>query len=603
MPGVFFQNRYNFAQNLRISMRGFGARAPFGIRGIRLRVDGIPETLPDGQSQIDTIDLETVERVEVLRGPSSALYGNAAGGMLAVTTPDGRGDTPARASVTGGSHGLRRAAASGGGASGAWNGHLSAWHMNYDGYRDQSRTEKMMVNGRAGYQLGPGRRLETVFTAYDQPTGEDPGGLTRAEVREDRRQADTEAETLDAGQTVTQQRLGLIYRDARSLPGEMEVTTFYTRRDFEQQLPFPGPSLLGYERDFYGISAEYRDQARIAGRSLDWTLGTAFREQRDDRARFQVDDTGEPGDRIQNALEKATSTAVYGQLDLAMTDTVSMMLGGRYDHVRFRIDDRRGSGEASGDRRYDEYSVSLGPTWTFRPGHNLYANVGTAFETPTFTEFYDPTEPEQGFDPNVGPQESVNAEIGVKGVLADRARYEVAVFRIRTQDEIVLDEDDGTPADTYRNAGETRRDGVELGAEVFVTDRLTLTGAYTWSDFRFRDRSGGLRDNRLPGLPEHNLFLEAAWEEGPWMAALETEAISDVYTNDANRESASGYALVHVRGQYALTGGASRLMLGGGIQNLFDRDYFSNIRVNANGGAFYEPAPGRTIHASISLTF
>ncbi|MGM0435280.1 MAG: TonB-dependent receptor domain-containing protein, partial [Pseudomonadota bacterium] len=152
-------------------------------------------------------------------------------------------------------------------------------------------------------------------------------------------------------------------------------------------------------------------------------------------------------------------------------------------------------------------------------------------------------------------------------------------------------------------AGETRRDGIELGAEAFATENLTLTGAYTWSDFRFRDRSQGLSGNRLPGLPEHNLFLEAAWEQGPWMAAVETEAVSDVYVSDANEVSASGYGLVHLRGQYELPLGGSRLTLGAGIQNLFERDYFSNIRVNANGGAFYEPAPGRTIHASVSLTF
>ncbi len=603
VPGVFFQNRYNFAQDLRISIRGFGARAPFGIRGIRLRVDGIPETLPDGQSQIDTIDLETMERVEVLRGPSSALYGNAAGGMLAVTTPDGRDGAPPRVSVTGGSHGLRRTAASGGGMTGAWNGHLSAWHMDYDGYRDQSRTEKMMLNGKAGYQLGPGRRLETVFTAYDQPTGEDPGGLTRAEVREDRRQADTEAESLDAGQSVTQQRLGLIYRDVRSLPGELALTTFYTRRDFEQQLPFaPGPSLIGYERDFYGTSAEYRDQARVADLPLDWTMGVSFREQRDDRERFNVNGNGERGTKARDALEQATSTAVYGQVDLAVTDSVRMMLGGRYDHVRFRVDEPSSDDRVLDDRSYDEFSVSLGPTWSFHPRHQLYANFGTAFETPTFTELVDATANDNPTTAELQPQEAFNTEVGLKGIVSEWVRYELAAYRVTTEDEIVVNESDGGST-TYRNAGETRRDGIELGAEAFATENLTLTGAYTWSDFRFRDRSGGLRGNRLPGLPEHNLFLEAAWEEGPWMAALETEAVSDVYANDANTASASGYALVHLRGQYELAGGSSRLTLGGGIQNLFDRDYFSNVRVNASGGAFYEPAPGRTIHASVSLTF
>ncbi len=606
VPGVFFQNRYNFAQNLRISMRGFGARGAFGIRGIRLRVDGLPLTLPDGQSQIDTIDLESAQRVEVLRGPSSALYGNAAGGMLAVTTPDGRGSAPPRASVTGGSHGLRRVAASGGGTSGAWNGHVSAWHLDYDGYRDQSRTEKMMLNSKAGYQLGPGRRLETVFTAYDQPTGEDPGGLTRAQVRADRRQADPDAEALDTGQSVDQQRLGLIYSDTASLPGELELTTFYARRDFEQQLPFPGPSLIGYERDFYGTSAEYRDQARLAGLPVDWTLGTSFREQRDDRERFNVSGNGERGTKARDALEQATSSALYGQADLGLTDTVSMMVGGRYDHVRFQVDERGGGDGAFDDRSYDEFSASLGPTWSFHPRHQLYANVGTAFETPTFTELVDATANNNQPEAELKPQKAVNTEVGLKGVVSERLRYELAAYRVATEDEIVVNENDDGSA-TYRNAGETRRDGIELGAEAFATKNLTLTSAYTWSDFRFRDHPEGLSGNRLPGLPEHNLFLEAAWEQGPWMAAVETEAVSDVYVSDANEVAASGYGLVHLRGQYELSLGGSLLTLGAGIQNLFDRDYFSNIRVNASDdastGAFYEPAPGRTIHASVSLTF
>lgn len=602
VPGAYFQNRYNFAQNLRVSMRGFGARAPFGIRGIRLRVDGLPVTLPDGQSQIDTIDLESAEQVEVLRGPSSALYGNAAGGMLSVTTADGKESAPEAVTLSGGSHGLRRVAARGGGTSGNWNGHVSAWNLDYDGYREHSSTEKRMLNARAGYRLGPGRSLSAVMTAYDQPRGEDPGGLTREEVRQDRRQADPQARALDAGQNVTQQRLGLIYEDAASLPGELRLTSFYTRRDFEQQLPFPGPSRIGYERDFYGVSAEYRDRTGLADHPLDWVLGTAFREQRDDRARFLVDGSGQRGSRLQDALEQATSSAVYGQADLALTETLNLVAGGRYDRVRLSIDDRRGGGEASGERRYDEFSASIGPSWQWHPHHSLYANVGTAFETPTFTEFYDPTNPDAGFDPELEPQEAVNAELGLKGRLSERARYEMAVFRVVTEDEIVL-EDDGSDVDTYRNAGETRRDGVELGMEAFVTDHLTLSGAYTWSDFRFRDDRDGFRGNRLPGLPEHNLFLEAAWNQGPWMAAVETEAVSEVYVNDANSERASGHALVHLRGEYRPGGRESGVTLGGGIRNLFARDHFSNIRVNANGGAYYEPAPQRTIHASVSLSF
>ena len=602
VPGVFFQNRYNFAQNLRLSIRGFGARAPFGVRGVRVRVDGIPETLPDGQSQVDTIDLESAERVEVLRGPSSALYGNAAGGVLDVRTRSGDTAPYVQGRATSGSYGLRRTTVMAGGGQGDWRGHASAWHMNYDGYRDQSETEKMMFNGKASAELSPGRRLTAVVTLYDQPKGEDPGGLTREERRADPRQAAPNADRLDAGQAVAQQRLGVIYEDSRALPGTLKLTTFYTARDFEQQLPFPGPSLIGYQRDFYGISSEYRDEQSLGAMPLEWILGAEIREQRDDRERYLVDGAGNRGDRIQDALEKATSSAVYGQLGIKPAPAWRLRLGGRYDRVRFRIDDRRGQGEASGSRAFDEFSVSAGTLWRFHPRHRAYATVGTAFETPTFTEFYDPTQPDEGFDPDLAPQQAVNLELGMKGQLGQRTRYDVAVFRIRTRDEVV--QVDSEP-DRFANVGETRRDGVELGIEHFLDHGLSLTGAYTWSDFRFRDDQGtnSRTGNRLPGLPEHNLFLELAWRQGGWFAAIDGLAVSEVYADDANREEVAGYAVLNARVARTLQMKASEFELSAGVNNLADREYNSNVRINAAADRFFEPAPGRNYYVGARLRF
>ena len=607
VPGTFFQNRYNFAQNLRLSIRGFGARAPFGVRGVRLRVDGIPETLPDGQSQVDTIDLETAEQVEVIRGPSSALYGNAAGGVVDVRTRSGPAEPYVQGRVTGGSYGFRRTGVMGGGQSGNWNGHASAWHMNYDGYRDQSETEKMMFNGKASYQFSPGRELTTVFTAYDQPKGQDPGGLTREQVREDRRQAGDQAEALGSGQTVEQQRLGFSFSDAESLPGELSMTGFYTRRDFEQQLPSSFfPSLIEFDRDFYGFNTNYTDDLSFLTIPVSYTVGFEVNEQRDDRQRFEVDEEGRREGQTQDAVETGTATGFFGQADLALTERLDLTLGARYDHLRLRIRDRFGDGAASGRETFDEFSVSIGPAYQLHRNHRLYANVSTAFESPTFTEFYDPTEPGEVFDSGLEPQQALNTELGVKGVLGQQTRYDLAVFRVSTDDEIVQFADG---PDRFRNAGETRRDGIELGIEHFLSERFTVTGAYTWSDFRFRDYQDDLeevnyRDNRLPGLPEHNLFAELAWQEpGGSFVALDTLIVSNVYADDANDERVSGYGVVNLRSGVTQQIGDREMEWFWGLNNLLDREYSANVRVNATGDRFFEPAPERNLHAGLRLTF
>ncbi len=607
VPGVFFQNRYNFAQNLRLSMRGFGARAPFGVRGIRLRVDGFPETLPDGQSQVDTIDLEAAERVEVLRGPTSSLYGNAAGGVVDVTTRSGPDEGYVQGRAAAGSYGYRRVGAMGGGTEGDWRGHASAWHMRMDGYRDHSATEKMMFNGKASYQLSPGRELTTVFTAYDQPKGQDPGGLKREEVREDRRQAADNAELLDSGQEVEQQRLGLILTDENLLPGELTGRVFYTRREFAQQLPFPGSSDLAYSRDFYGLGMEYQDGQLVGAFPVDYTVGLEAAEQRDDRERFLNFGDGRAG-QTQDALETGTSAGVYGQVDVGLTERVDFTLGGRFDRVRLKVRDRLFDGEGSGRQSFNEATFNAGPTIAISPRHNLYASVGTGFESPTFTEFYDPSEGDEPppFDEDLSPQRSLSTEVGMKGQLGERTRYDLAVFRVNTDDEIVQFESD---PDRFRNAGETRRDGVELGVEHFLTERLSLQGAYTWSDFRFRDYEDDLegvnyRDNRLPGLPEHNLFAELAWQDpGGSFVALDTLVVSNVYADDANEERVSGYGLVNLRSGVTQQFGDREMEWFWGLNNLLDRQYPSNIRINDTNDRFFEPAPERNIHAGVRLTF
>ena len=617
VPGFFFQNRYNFAQGQRISTRGFGARAPFGVRGIRIRVDGFPETLPDGQSQVDMIDLDSVSRIETIRGPSSVLYGNATGGVIDVTTLDG-GEREAgpQARAEFGSHGYRKFGLSGGEVDGDWRYHVSGSWFTARGYRDQSEVRKGLMNIKATREFGHQRELTGVLSAVSLPLAEDPGGLTRAEVDKDRRQADPGSDALDAGQAVDQQRFGLAWEDGEGFSGDLTARIFYTNRDFEQQLPFPRPddgfaadSLIAFDRDFFGVGIEYRDDFDLVGIPTRYIVGADLDRQIDDRTRTEVDSDGNVGAIALDERQQATALGGFFQADLGLTPTVDLTLGARADRIRFRIDDQLAAGDAddsSGNQRFTEPSQTLALGWSWAEEQRLYATGGTSFETPTFTEFAVPGG-DGGFNDDIEPAFAVNREIGARGRLAERLDYNVALFSVRVKDEIVVRRDD-VDRDFFENAGETRRDGVELGLEHFVSDSLTLTGSYTWADYRFRDftdfEGNEFDGNRLPGLPRDEVFLEADWRGSERFASVELRHVGGVFADNANDEEVDSYNLVNLRvGQDWRSRTGERLQAWVGIDNVFAEEYFANIRVNANNDRFFEPAPERTLRAGVELTF
>ncbi|NDY95451.1 TonB-dependent receptor domain-containing protein [Wenzhouxiangella limi] len=607
VPGVFFQNRYNFAQNQRLAIRGFGARSPFGIRGIRLLVDGFPETLPDGQAQVDGIDLESVTEAEVLRGPSSALHGNAAGGVISLRTEDGRGLAPElELRTTLGSYGFERYGIRAGGQFEDWNAYLSAWDLSYDGYREQSRTDKRLLNAHLGRQLDGERRIGLVLTLLDQPRGEDPSALTRQQAEEDRTAAGGQAVQVDARQVVEQYRLGLRFEDAASLPGELSAYAFVAGRDFFQQLPSSFfPSLIEFDRDFAGGGAQYTDELRFGSLPARYTLGLDLARQRDDRRRFTVSPGGQRQDQTQDELQQADNAGLFGQIDLDLSRRWSALLGLRHDRIELDIDDRFGDGSGSGRRSFDEASWTAGLNYRMEPDQQLYFNAGTAFETPTFTEIKDAAGG-VGFSRAIEPQRARNLELGFRGRWSERLSLDVAAFRVNTRDEIiVVASEDGL--NLFDNAGRTRRDGVELALEYELGGGLTLNAAYTWSRFRFEEfRDAGERfdGKRMPGLPEHLLFAELAWRSGSGLYAIvDTLAVSEVYADNANSERVAGYGLINARLGRAFDLGQQRLEVFLALNNLTDRRYFSNVRVNAARGAYYEPAPERNVFGGVRLGF
>lgn len=609
VPGVFIQNRYNFAQDIRMSIRGYGARAPFGIRGIRIFLDGIPVTLPDGQSQVDPIALQSVDRAEVLRGPQSALYGNASGGVVHLETAEGRAETHGGLEGVIGGHGQRRLTAIAGGAAGAWRHRWTGTDLRLDGHRDQSRVSKRNLYGKATRDLPQGASITGLVSVLDAPLTEDPGALTRADADSDPTQAAAGNVQYDAGQGVNQGQVGTVYRGFVGDETGLTARAYYARRDFHNRLPFEDGGMVEFTRDFYGVGLELEREDALLERPVFWVSGVELEQQRDDRQNYDNLGGGR-GDKTLDQIEDVRTGGIFVRGDLEWSEDWRLSAGARADRLRFAVNDRFFDGEddASGSRTFDELSVMVGASRALAPEHRVYATLANAYQTPTTAEFANPDG--TGFNPDLGPEQSVNLEIGAKG-RTDRWRYDLAAFAINLRDEIIPfqpatdgDEEEGA-RDFYRNAGKSRRIGVELGAAYVLSPRLTLAGNYTYSCFYFRDftdEEGAVHDgNRIPGIPRHVLFGELAWGDEGRFGAVEVQGVSRRYVDDANSEAAPAYVLVNLRAGARWRDGGFTWEPFVGIQNVFDRDYDANARINAFGGRFYEPGPGRYYYAGLRV--
>ena len=611
VPGVFIQNRDNFAQGARVSIRGFGARAPFGVRGITILVDGIPYTLPDGQAQLDAIDLDNAEQIEVIRGPAAVQYGNAAGGVIAVTTANGRnaGDDSTTLRAGFGSDGYNKQSLSTGGEHDGWAYHLGASRLELAGYRDHSRTEKRLLNASLSRDLGDQRRLTAIINLLDNPRSEDPGGLTQEQVDEDRRQAGRFTEDYDTGQEVDQQVVGLQYEDLGFGPGELYLKGFTTWRDFEQQLPYPGDSLIDYRRHHFGGSAEYHQRFNFAGIALDSMVGIDGARQEDDRHRRDVAFDGSVTGEVADETQTATSLGIFAQGDLALNERWTLSAGGRFDRIDMEIDDDYGvDGDQSGERTFHETNGSVGLSYRFHPFHQVYANTSTAFETPTFSEFANPAG--GGFNPEVEPQESWSRELGVRGTLPVGLDYDVTLFSIDVDDELVPYEIEGSDRTFYENLGDTSREGLEVALGWQPSGRLELHTALTLAHYEFDQVSGRELDgNRLPGLPETTWVNQLTWygkgsQDTRYFATLETQYVGDMVADNANRVDVDSYWLVNLRaGDGWRLGGNQILSTYLGIRNLLDEDHYANVRINASNDRYFEPAPDRSFYAGVELSF
>jgi iron complex outermembrane receptor protein len=624
LPGVVVSNRYNFSLDQRISIRGFGSRSNFGVRGLKILLDGVPQTLPDGQSQLTNVDFADIERAEVLRGASSSLYGNASGGVISFRTERAApGPFAQRIRVQGGS-GKRDGDAFykwqswTSGRSGNVSGTLSVSQFKADGFRQHSAAEFRQLNGGIDYAPS-GSTLGTLrLSLADNPRAQNPGALTLTEYSTNADSAAANNIRRGADKDAQQHQLALGLRHFDAAGNEYEATVFGLLRDLANPLaapPFDGAPLtagtyVAIDRAVGGARGSLNRRLGTGDQAPRVTAGLDLQRMRDDRENF-VSDAGTPTSSVLlDQREQVTELGPFAQVQWTAAPQILLSGGVRYDWVRFDLDDRfLSDGDDSGARTMAALSGNAGISWSAGPGFVPYLNVSTSFETPTTTELVNKPDGTGGLNPALGPQRAVNYEVGARGRPLPQLSYSVAVFLGRITDAIVQGPEVGGRA-FFRNAGKTHNDGAEVGLSYAPIPGLTLQGAYTYARYRFLEYVLGdtlsLSGNRLPGVPEHfwRLGVRTSLPADLYLDADHTISTS-VLADDLNTiwVPAWGAGVTNLRAGWAGHAGQMELAPFVGINNLWDRRYVSGVTLNGVGGRVFEPAPRRVVYFGAELGY
>ena len=627
VPGLVARDRQNYAQDLQISSRGFGARSAFGVRGVRLVADGIPATMPDGQGQAATFNLDMAERIEVLRGPFSALYGNHSGGVVQLFTRDPKGAPAVEASFAAGSDGLRKTDVNAQGSSGKLGYLLDASRFETDGYRDHSAATRDQAYAKLVVEPSATSRLVLTASGLRQDDTQDPLGVTWATYQRDPRAGETDgtdtqsprrtlAERYDTRKSIDHQQFGISY-ESRFGPDRLQLTAWGgNRRVIQYQSfsrAFQGPpthsgGVIDFDRDFYGIDANWRVVRELAGGTLRATAGIELAQSKDARQGFEnfVGNTfGVKGNLRRDEQNEVRSADPYAQLEWEKDQWV--LTGGvRRSRVSFDVTDRfLSNGNDSGSVDYRHTTPLLGVLYKVSPTLNVYASAARGFETPTMNElFYSGTG--AGFNFRLRPAIGTHLELGAKAMLAPGVRMNAALFQVRTKDELVVDASSGGRT-SYRNASATLRQGGELSLDADFgggwNAKLAVSALRAIYDEGFGTVPEG---SRLPGIPKTSLYGEFGWKDaqGRFGAALETVANGRVYAEDSNtQQAAPGYAIVNARVQASQQLGGWRFKEFARLNNLFDRGYVGSVIVGDTNRRYYEAAPGRNWVLGVSAQY
>ena len=610
-PGVQVDNRYAFSEGDRLVIRGFGARSQFGIRGVKVLVDGIPATLPDGQTSLSHVDPWRVTGAEILRGPASSLWGNAAGGVVRLETRPGvRSGTGGGAGLLLGAHGLRRQSLEAG-----WGGRTASVdasfsRFSWDGFRTHAGAGKRYGTARGEWRGD--RSAVTVVAHGVDYEAESAGSLSAQQLGEDRTQANPFNVIQDTGEDASQLQLGVTW--TRMLGGDaagssdpvLEVAAWGLTRSLDNPIP---PAVIDLSRKAAGVRTTVRGGSTVGSRAIEWVVGADVEGQWDDRLNFE-NDGGERGARTLDQAEEVRALAPFVEVSAPVAGPLRALAGLRWDAYRFHVDDRLVTStdpDDSGTRSMDALSPSAGLVAALGAAE-VYANVASSFETPTTTELANRPTGAGGFNPDLEPQRAVSVELGARLRAGAAAAVHVAVYRSAIDDVLVPFEVPDAPGRSFfRNAGSAVHRGVEIDVWARPHPDLTVRAAYAWTDARFDRFEAGTDDasgNRIPGVAPHRADAAITWEPAYGGRVEVTQRyVASLPVDDANTAAAPAYALTDIAAVAPpLRVGDARIELFAGIDNFLDRTHISAVVVNAFGGRYYEPGPGRSGYVGFRLS-
>jgi len=618
VPGVFAANRNNYAQDLQLSSRGYGARAAFGVRGVRLYQDDIPATMPDGQGQTGSFSLLSARRIEVLRGPFSTLYGNASGGVVSVYTEEGTTVPVVNLTASVGSYGTSNVGVK---ATGIANGvgYVAAFsNFDTEGYRDHSAALRQIANAKLTFDATDTTHVTLIANSQYQPQTQDPLGLTYAQWKADPRQADPVATLFNTNKTINQMQGGVAVDQVLNADTSLRVTGYGGQRQVRQYLALSGVGatssggVVDLDRNYEGIGVRVIYRGSLMDRPLTLNVG-ADADRLHELRQGYVNNNGAIGALRRNEDDTVTSGDVYAEARWDFASAFSLTLGVRSSQVRYDSVDHYIVGpnpDDSGARTYYNTSPIAGIVWHAAENLNVYASYGQGFETPTFAELaYRPVG--TGLNLALDPATSTAWEAGMKWFPAASQRVNLAAFTATTDQEIVIDTATGGRT-TYRNSSKTRRRGFEAEWDADLGSGISTHVNYTYLLAEFAEPyASGIplvvtpAGSRLPGVPPQQLFGTLEWTPGGFggfSVAGEVQYVGRIYVNDVNSAYAPAYTLGNLRVGFAQQ--ADRLQFSEyvRINNIANVNYVGSVIVGDTNGRYYEPAPGRNWYAGVSIS-
>ena len=612
VPGLTILNRQNYAQDLQLSIRGFGARSAFGIRGIRLLIDGIPATMPDGQGQGSSISLTSTDHIEVLRGPLAQLYGNSSGGVIQAFTRNAPTQPEWDVQGYAGSFGLKRSDWQYAGRIGSIGLVADYGTFATAGYRVNSRTERNQFNSKLSFEPTLDTKVNVVFNRFDMPLAQDALGLTAAQLAAKPQQAGSNAVSRETRKSALQNQLGSTLTQTLDADASITARVYYGSREttqYQTGLATSTGAWVGLDSAYYGLGLQYNRSTQLAGYPVQWVAGYEWDHQGSTR-KGGVAALGKQTSTTRNEYDQAGNSDFFVQATTQLGHEWAMVAGIRLSTVQLSSADHYLSdGNGSGAETFRAHTPVLGLSYRASDTLNFFANIGRGFESPTLNEVaYDGTGV-PAFNTSVHASSSQQFEIGAKWVPTAQSRLDFTAFQVDSRNEIVVASSSGGNS-TYKNAPGTSRSGAELSASALITPHVRVTLAGSWVDASytkaFSSASNSVANgNRIPGVPQNFLFSELLWSQQGLsnssrkpaalgaQAGLELTQAGRLYANDSNTATAAGYTTLNAKLSYGWTLGAGRLNLYSRIDNLNNQHYVGSVIVNQAASQFYESAPGR----------